>query len=48
VENPVATVRRRMDNHFDWWQHGLLAQPRALDVEPAAGEEGEPLGRELP
>jgi putative superfamily III holin-X len=47
VESPVETVRRRVDNHLDWWQHGLLAQPKALDVEPAA-ESGEPLGRDLP
>lgn len=48
VENPIGTVRRRMDNHLDWWQHGLLAQPKALDVELGAAEGGEPLGRELP
>lgn len=52
VENPIATVRRRVDNHLDWWQHGLLAQPRTLDVEPATasteGRRGEPLGRDLP
>jgi Putative Actinobacterial Holin-X, holin superfamily III len=47
VENPVETVRRRVDSHLDWWQHGLLAQPKALDVEPVV-EGGEPLGRELP
>jgi Zn-dependent protease with chaperone function len=47
VENPLETVRRRVDSHLDWWQHGLLAHPKTLDVEPAvAGEE--PLGRELP
>jgi Flp pilus assembly protein TadB len=43
-ENPMETVRRRVDSHFDWWQHGLLAQPKTLDVEPAE----ESLGRELP
>lgn len=58
VESPVTTVRRRMDNHLDWWQHGLLAQPKPLDVEPAnmkrgepergEPEWGEPLGRDLP
>lgn len=53
VENPLETVRRRVDSHFDWWQHGLLAQPKTLDVEPAtaSGERplrGEPLGRDLP
>ncbi len=48
VENPAETVRRRVDSHLDWWQHGLLAQPKALDVEAAAAERGEPLGRDLP
>jgi len=48
VENPVETVRRRVDNHLDWWQHGLLDQPKALEVESAAGSRGEPLGRDLP
>lgn len=48
VENPITTVRRRVDNHLDWWQHGLLAQPKTLDVEPAVAESGEPLGRDLP
>jgi len=47
VESPIETVRRRVDNHFDWWQHGLLAQPKTLDVEPAA-EGAAPLGRDLP
>jgi len=46
VENPVETVRRRVDNHLDWWEHGLLVQPKVLDVEPQ--ERGEPLGRDLP
>lgn len=48
VENPVGTVRRRVDSHLDWWQHGLLAQPKALDVEAAAADRREPLGRDLP
>jgi len=48
VENPVETVRRRVDSHLDWWQHGLLAQPKTLDVGPAAADRGEPLGRDLP
>jgi hypothetical protein len=46
VENPLETVRRRVDSHFDWWQHGLLSRPPTLDVEP--GFNDEPLGRELP
>jgi Zn-dependent protease with chaperone function len=48
VENPLETVRRRVDSHFDWWQHGLLASPKTLDVEPAAAVNQEPLGRDLP
>jgi hypothetical protein len=48
VENPVETVRRRVDSHFDWWQHGLLARPQTLDVEPATRNDEEPLGRDLP
>jgi len=48
VENPVETVRRRVDSHLDWWQHGLLSRPQTLDVEPAALDDEEPLGRDLP
>lgn len=48
VENPMETVRRRVDSHFDWWQHGLLARPQTLDVEPATRDDEEPLGRDLP
>jgi len=48
VENPMETVRRRVDSHFDWWQHGLLARPQTLDVEPANLDGEESLGRELP
>ncbi len=46
VENPVETVRQRLDNHLDWWQHSFLSHPRLLDVDEAANDE--PLGRELP
>jgi len=48
VESPVETVRRRVDSHLDWWQHGLLARPQTLDVEPATLDDEEPLGRDLP
>jgi hypothetical protein len=48
VENPLEVVRRRVDSHFDWWQHGLLARSKTLDVEPSrVGDEGS-LGRDLP
>lgn len=43
VENPIENVRRRVDDHLEWWQQ-LLAEPKTVDVTPAA----EPLGRELP
>lgn len=48
VESPIETVRRRVDSHLDWWQHGLLARPQTLDVESAARNDEEPLGRDLP
>jgi hypothetical protein len=48
VESPLETVRRRVDSHFDWWQHGLLARPQTLDVEPAFPEGEESWGRDLP
>jgi len=35
VENPVDTMKRHMDDHLDWWQNGLLAQGRAMDIPPA-------------
>jgi hypothetical protein len=35
VENPVDSVKRHVDDHLDWWQNGLLAQGKALDI-PAA------------
>ena len=46
VENPMETVRNRLDNHLDWWQHSFLSRPRTLDVDRVANDE--PLGRELP
>lgn len=36
VENPMQTVRRRVDDHLDWWQNTLLREERPLDVEPVA------------
>ena len=34
-ESPVDTMKRHVDDHLDWWQNGLLAQGRAMDVPPA-------------
>ncbi|MEA2559095.1 MAG: hypothetical protein QOH06_599 [Acidobacteriota bacterium] len=35
VENPVDSVKRHVDDHLDWWQNGLLAQGKAMDIQPA-------------
>lgn len=43
AENPIENVRRRVDDHLEWWQR-LMAEPKTVDVTPAP----EPLGRELP
>ena len=45
VENPVDTVKRHVDDHLDWWQNGLLAQGKAMDIPPAVpvDREGEEL-----
>lgn len=32
VENPMASVKRHVDDHLDWWQNGLLASGKPLDV----------------
>ncbi len=36
LESPAATIKQRLDDHLDWWQHRLLAEP-AVPVEPAEG-----------
>src|SRR3712207_8304802 len=38
------SVRRRMDDHLDWWQNNLLRDTRPLDVTPAAVTGAEPAG----
>jgi len=44
VENPVDSVKRHVDDHLDWWQNGLLAQGKALDIPAVAVDmEGEEL-----
>lgn len=35
AENPVDSVKRHVDDHLDWWQNGLLAQGKAMDIPPA-------------
>lgn len=35
VENPAASLKQRLDDHLDWWQH-LLAESKALEVPAGA------------
>jgi hypothetical protein len=32
AENPVDSVKRHVDDHLDWWQNGLLATGKTLDI----------------
>ena len=44
AENPVDSVKRHVDDHLDWWQNGLLAKDKTLDISPApAGDISEDL-----
>ena len=29
LETPAASIRRRVEDHLEWWQHRLLAEPAA-------------------
>ena len=44
IDNPVASVKQRVDNHLEWWQQ-LLAETRPVDVPSAAAPAAE---RNLP
>lgn len=33
VENPVSSVRKRLDDHLAWWQESFLAQNGQADVD---------------
>jgi len=37
IENPMDSVRERLDDHLDWWQHNLLAERGPVDLPPAGG-----------
>lgn len=41
IENPVASVKQRVDNHLEWWQQ-LLAETKPVDVPSSAA----PIGAE--
>jgi hypothetical protein len=45
VENPTDSFKRHIDDHLDWWQNGLLAQGKAMDIPPAVRVDAE--GEEL-
>ncbi|HYL06816.1 MAG TPA: phage holin family protein [Thermoanaerobaculia bacterium] len=50
LETPAASIRRRVEDHLDWWQHGLLAEPPELSAGgdgrlPAAGGRAGGAGR---
>jgi Flp pilus assembly protein TadB len=36
-ESPVASFKERLDDHLDWWQHTLLADPKPIDMPPPGG-----------
>ncbi len=51
VENPVDSVKRHVDDHLDWWQSGLLAENRTLDIPaavPYASQGSDTRERDLP
>lgn len=35
IDNPVASVKQRVDNHLEWWQQ-LLAETRPVEVSSTA------------
>lgn len=39
VENPMAVVGRRYEDHLDWWDRRLLAEERPVAPRPAAARE---------
>lgn len=45
AENPVDSVKRHVDDHLDWWQSGLLATGKTVDV--SAEPVTEPVARDL-
>jgi Putative Actinobacterial Holin-X, holin superfamily III len=45
AENPVDSVKRHMDDHLDWWQNGLLATGRTVDI--SASPADQPVGGDL-
>ena len=48
VENPVDSVKRHVDDHLDWWQNGLLATGRTLDIPSSPDPVAADLSEDLP
>jgi hypothetical protein len=42
LESPAETIRRRVADHLDWWNHRLLGETASPALEPAAGTPGPP------
>lgn len=34
-DNPVESIRRRLEDHLEWWQHTMLKEERPIDLPPA-------------
>ncbi|HLX09007.1 MAG TPA: phage holin family protein [Thermoanaerobaculia bacterium] len=34
LESPAESIRRRVADHLDWWEHRLLAEPAAPAIPP--------------
>ena len=39
IENPMDNVRRRVDDHIDWWQNSLLADAKPVGAGAAAARD---------
>jgi Putative Actinobacterial Holin-X, holin superfamily III len=33
-DNPVESIRRRLEDHLEWWQHTMLKEERPIDLPP--------------
>jgi hypothetical protein len=48
VENPLDSVKRHVDDHLDWWQNGLLATGKTVDIPASAVLSSEDIREDLP
>ena len=47
LESPIDNVKRRLDDHLDWWQNGLLATPGPT-LPSTAEPDDDPYEEDLP